>query len=137
MKHTFINILQKLIDNEQSENKITYKRKYEKYLSGEYSPTISSCLQIAKNFNCSLDYLLGLSTSKGSSPQLEAFNTQNFLNNYNSILERINTSHWKFCREIDLDESTLRKWKKGAKPSVETLAKIAIALNISVYELIK
>lgn len=137
MKQTFINTLQNLIDNEPNENKLKSKKKYEKYISGENYPTINSILQIAKHYDCSLEFLLGLSTNKGNAPQIEIFDNQKFLQNYNKILEQINTSHWKLCREIELDESTLRKWKKGTKPSIETLVKIANALNISICLLIE
>lgn len=107
---------------------------YSEYLHGSY-PTIPVALKLANYFCCSLDFLFGLSLNKGSAPTTN-FSVKNFLERYNNTLKQNGTTHWKLCNEIDLTESSIRRWKKGATPYTISIIKIAKALSTSIDYLI-
>lgn len=108
----------------------------ERYLEEDVTPDIVASIKLAMYFNCSLDFLFGLSNNKGSSPILE-FSSERFFENYTKLLEKNGLSHWRFAHNTTISESSARKWKKGTKPSVETLIKIAKLLNSSIDYLVQ
>lgn len=107
---------------------------YSKYLHGAY-PTIDVAIKIANYFNCSLDYLFGVS-NVNIFKTYKDYNIKDFVERYKKLLETNNTSHYKFAKTHNLSESCLRHWKYGQIPKIESLIIIAINLSSSIDYLI-
>lgn len=105
------------------------------YLRGTI-PTLPIAIKISKYFNCSLDYLFGISEIKKSCVLKDSFDMNIFFSRYEKVLEENNTSHWKFCKSLKLSESVYRNWKNGDIPSMKYLAIIAKELSTSIDYLI-
>lgn len=107
---------------------------YSKYLRGAY-PTIEVAMRIVKYFNCSLDYLFGLS-DKREGGERDKVDMSKFIPRYLDLLKQNNITHWKFAKQYNLSESCLRHWKYGEIPKIESLIIIAKNLSSSIDYLI-
>lgn len=109
---------------------------YSRYLNGSI-PTIDIILKIAKFFDCSLDYLFGLSNER----KVKKYTTYNydisqFLINYEKLLNQNGLTHYKFIKTIGYDESIIRHWKSGSTPRLDIIYYIAKNLDGSIDDLI-
>ena len=110
--------------------------RFSRYLKG-FTPTIDVTLKIAKYFNCSLDYLFGLSEDKQTKKyKTFDYDINKFLGNYNKLLEENNITHFKFMKNSKFDESIIRHWKSGSIPRLDIVYYIARNLNGSIDNLI-
>ena len=107
---------------------------YSKYLRG-VCPSIDVVVRIANYFDCSVDYLFGLSDKK-SIKHFDSYNLTVFVDRYKECLEQNNISHWKFAQKYGLSESALRHWQYGDSPSIASLVTIAKNLSVSIDYLI-
>ena len=105
------------------------------YLRGTI-PTLPIAIKITKYFNCSLDYLFGISEIKTTCPLKDSYDINLFFNRYEKALKENNTTHWKLCKSLKLSESVLRHWKNGDLPSLKYLAIIAKELSTSIDYLV-
>ncbi len=109
---------------------------FSRYLKGSI-PTIDVTLKIAKYFNCSLDYLFGLSEDKKTKKyKTFDYDISKFLENYNKLLNENNITHFKFIKNSEFDESIVRHWKSGSIPRLDIVYYIAKNLNGSIDDLI-
>ena len=93
-------------------------------------PQYEISLKLAKYFDCSLDYLFGLSETKGKF--YDKYDITKFVPRYLKLLEENQTTHWKVSHKFNVSESGLRKWKHGVIPKMETIAEIAENLGSSI-----
>lgn len=100
-----------------------------RYLKGAL-PTLQVAIKIANYFSCSLDYLLGL-TDINKEYSYKDYNHEVFIKRYLKILEDNNITHFKFAQTAGLSESSLRHWKYGEVPRIETLIMISHKFSIS------
>ncbi len=107
---------------------------YSSYLRGRI-PTVAVAVRIANYFDCSLDYLFGLS-NKIKPYFFKDYDVSLFLPRYRALLEENNITHWKFCQNLRLNESVIRKWEKGQEPRFERLIIIAENLGASLDYLV-
>ena len=107
---------------------------YGKYLKGA-NPTINVAEKIVKYFDCSFDYLFGLSEEK-SNKTFHKVNMEGFVDKYLHLLKQNQTTNWKFSKQFNLSESNLRHWEYGNLPKIETLVVIARELNSSIDYLV-
>ncbi|MBQ8424901.1 MAG: helix-turn-helix transcriptional regulator [Clostridia bacterium] len=107
---------------------------YSRYLHGSI-PTIDITLKIANYFNCSLDYLFGLTNTNNYKNEI-IIDINNFVFKYEELLKQSKISHWKFAKKYNLSESCLRHWKYGQVPKMESILLIATNLNTSIDYLI-
>lgn len=109
---------------------------YSRYLNGSI-PTIDITLKMAKCFDCSLDYLFGLSDEKGQGKYKTCeYDISKFLENYEKLLKENKLTHYKFIKASEFDESIIRHWKNGSKPRLDIIYYIAKNLNSSMDSLI-
>ncbi len=97
------------------------------YFNKNYYPTIEIALNIAKFFNCSLDYLFGLTDSL--SPL--SLKTSNFVNRFNFLIKLKNNSIAKTMKELSMSEYNYYRWKKGQLPKTNKLLDIVKYFNTS------
>lgn len=107
---------------------------YSKYLRG-VSPTIDVAVRIADYFDCSLDYLFGLTENK-LHKNFKHYDLSVFIPRYLNLLKENQITHWKFCQKYGMSESTIRRWKHGAIPRIENLMIIAYNLSSSIDYLV-
>ena len=109
---------------------------FSRYLNDSI-PTIETTLKIAKYFECSLDYLFGLSSSKETNKyKTYDYDISKFLANYDKLLKQNNTTHYKFMKASGYDESIIRHWKSGSIPRLDIIYYIAKNLGGSMDNLI-
>ena len=109
---------------------------FSRYLNGSI-PTIETTLKIAKYFECSLDYLFGLSNDKETNKyKTYDYDISKFLGNYDKLLKQNNITHYKFMKSSGYDESVIRHWKSGSIPRLDIIYSIAKNLGGSMDNLI-
>lgn len=107
-----------------------------RYLRG-FIPTVDVTLKIAKYFDCSLDFLFGLTDVKnGKKYKTYDKDMSKFVDRYFALLDKNKISHYKFIKDINFDESILRHWKAGSVPRLDVIYFIAKNLNGSIDDLI-
>lgn len=104
------------------------------YAKGVFSPSLKSALRLADFFDCSLDYLAGLSDNKKQSD----FKEPDFLfyQRYENILKESKISHYRLTKNTGINVNDSRLWKKGSIPTFFNLIKIADYLGVSIDYLI-
>jgi len=107
-----------------------------KYASSTTIPTVKNAIKIANYFNCSLNYLFGLSELDNQPNINNSFNTTTFYNQYDKLLKENNTSHYALCKNLNLTSSSLTHWKNGEIPYIDTLIKLATFFDVSIDYLI-
>ncbi len=105
-----------------------------KYLKG-FNPTIQVAVRIANYFDCTLDYLCGL-TDKECKNINKTYDLTKFVLRYKQVLKENGTTNWKFCKKFGMNESLIRHWEKGEIPSFYNLIFIAENLGVSIDYLI-
>lgn len=106
-----------------------------RYLKGAL-PSIDSAVKLSDFFDCSLDYLFGL-TEERKTRKYKKYDMSVFVSRYEKALELNKITHWKFSKQSGLAESSLRHWKLyGGMPTMESLVIIADGLSTSIDYLI-
>lgn len=104
------------------------------YVKGIYVPSLKNAILIADYFNCSLDFLCGLTDlrlkHKYSKPDYL------FYERYKQALNNLKISHYKLCKDTGINVNDLRLWKMGRIPTLTTLIKLADYLSNSIDYLI-
>lgn len=136
----FIDILNDLIiDSKLSLRKLAEAsgvsaNQYSRYLKGAI-PTIPVAVKMANYFKHSVDYLFGLADEEVYIPKQD-YDLSKFVDKYTKLLDMNKTTHWKFAKNYGLSESSLRHWKYGDTPNIESLIIIATNLSTSIEYLI-
>lgn len=105
------------------------------YLTTKYYPSISNALKMCKYFNCSLDYLFGLSDVRDYCP-IKKYNSNTFFDNLQNLFVSTNTPIAKALREMKMGEYNYYRWKQGKFPKTSNLIEIAKYFNVSLDFLI-
>lgn len=85
-------------------------------------PTYEIAISLCNYFDCSLDFLLGLTDVVEKSGEYVA---RDFVKNYEKILKEKRTNNYRVCREIGIDKDRIYDWRKGSYPYLDTLKKLA------------
>ena len=107
---------------------------YSKYMRGS-CPTIDVAVRIADYFDCSLDYLFGL-TENMTHKDFKHYDMTVFIPRYLNLLKENQITHWKFYQKYGMNESSIRHWKRGEVPRIENLMIIAYNLSSSIDYLV-
>ncbi len=105
-----------------------------KYLNGSI-PSVYVAERLANYFNCSLDYLFGLSDNKNLDSYGEV-DISKFVSRYEELLKLCGTTNWKFCKKNNLNEALIRHWRNGDTPSLNSIFIIAQNLGASIDYLV-
>ena len=108
---------------------------YSKYLTGAI-PTIPVAVRISNYFEHSIDFLFGLVEDEKNLKFNNSYDLSNFISKYENLLNINKITHWKFANKYGLSESSLRHWKYGDIPKLDSLFIIALNLSTSIDYLI-
>ena len=98
------------------------------YFNDNLYPEIHIAKKIANYFNCSLDYLFGLSDEMHN----EERNNLTFAETIRQLLKEKNKSIEKAMKELNMSESNYYRWKKGTKPLTSVIITLAKYFDVSV-----
>jgi len=110
------------------------KKLISNYIKGIYVPSLKNAIKLANYFNCSLDYLAGLSNNKSlaiySKPDYQ------FYSRYDKLLKTKEISHYNLTKNLNMNKNVLHNWKRGILPPFSNLIKISDFLGTSLDYLI-
>ena len=100
-----------------------------RYKNGEL-PSLGILLRLADYFQCTTDFLLGLTEESTSKTFLSV---PPFSERFPMLLKHFGISAYKLQKITDIGETTIRDWKKGvSSPSIDSIMRIAEKLECSV-----
>ncbi len=104
------------------------------YFNDNYYPRIDVAVKMAKEFNCSLDYLFGLDDENFDGFGLN--NSNSFIQNFDILLKQNNLSIMGALKQMNLGEYDYYRWKKGMFPKTSNLIVIAKFFDVSLDMLV-
>ncbi len=94
-----------------------------KYLRKECLPSLENIIVLADYFECSVDYLLGLTTVNGFVSKKVA---QPFSERFKELLNSRGLTRYKFLKQIHFAKQSVDDWYNGKRvPTVENVIKLA------------
>jgi len=102
------------------------------YFNRNLYPEIKIADKMAKFFNCSLDYLFGLSEDVKNGDK----NNLTFIETLDKLMKDNNLSIAKTMKHLNMSEYNYYRWKKGTKPLTSVLIVLAKYFNVSVDYLV-
>lgn len=102
------------------------------YFNNNYYPQINIAIAMAKYFNCSLDFLFGLSDSK----VIPQRNNNTFFENFNNLIKASNISIAQTMKNLKMSEYNYYRWRDGLLPKTINLLDIARCFEVSIDELL-
>ena len=107
-----------------------------KYINENTLPTVNNLVKIANFFDCTINYLVGLSDDPKQYKFFNTFDKSLFFPRYYDLLNKHNISHYSLSKKFKLAKSSFLAWKKGAIPNLDTLYKIAEYFSVSIDYLV-
>lgn len=103
------------------------------FFKRDFYPSIDLTLKMSEYFNCSIDYLLGLSDVKNKEYTIDTNSMlKNFNDNLAEILKNNNISKAKAMRDMQMGVFAFYRWKRGMFPKTISLINVAKYLGISI-----
>ena len=139
----FLERLKELLD-ENKLNRLTLSKKLnissttiDGYFNRHYYPEINIAIKMAKFFNCSLDYLFGLSDTRNSDYEIEIDEiSTTLIHNLDILIKENRLSIASVMRELNMSEYNYYRWKNGRFPKTVNLISLAKYFDISIDKLI-
>ncbi len=104
------------------------------YFNDNYYPRIDVAVKMAKEFNCSLDYLFGLDDENFDGFVVNNLNS--FIQNFDILLRQNSLSIVGALKQMNLGEYDYYRWKKGMFPKTSNLIVIAKFFDVSLDMLV-
>lgn len=98
------------------------------YFNKNLYPDINIAKNMAKFFNCSLQYLFGLTDD----PSIKEKNNLSFIDTLTILIKQSGKSVYKTMKELKISEYNYYRWKKGTKPLTSTIIYIADYFKVTV-----
>lgn len=105
------------------------------YLQGTI-PITKSAVKICDYFNCSIDYMVGLTDSISYPNMKKGFDAKYFFPEYQRLLKLNGKTHYTLSKENIVTSSKLSIWKKGGLPKFEVIIAIAYELGGSIDKML-
>ena len=105
-----------------------------KYLRKEFTPSTPNAIKIANHFNCSLDYLFGLSedNSRIVYAEIKPFSIQ-----FKKIIDKHHCTRYRLKKETNLAKQSVDDWYNGIRiPTIENLQILAQFFDCSLDYLV-
>lgn len=100
------------------------------YLNGKQLPYIDTAVKIADYFNCSMDYLLGLSDNVNEKKYLPC---PPFAERFSYLVENNKMDSCRLYELAGVPKSSFYEWKRGkSKPTIDYLVKLSQVLGVSI-----
>ena len=99
-----------------------------KYFNQGNLPSLNFLIKISDYFKCSINFLLGFSESNNYTNKY----VSDFYTTYLNLLAIHKLKNKTFCRSIGLDRNRIYDWKKGIKPTLDTLMLLANHFEVSI-----
>jgi transcriptional regulator with XRE-family HTH domain len=101
-----------------------------KYLRKEFTPSTPNAIRIANYFNCSLDYLVGLSEDISLSFNVEC---NPFAICFQELLKKHNCTRYRLKKNTVLAKQSVDDWYNGVRvPTIDNLIVLAEYFNCSI-----
>lgn len=97
-----------------------------KYASGNYEPSLKNSLKIATYFNCSLDFLFGLTYIPNKYKSFKKADANKFCERLENLIALRKTNINRISKNIYVNRNAIYKWKKD-----KIFPKIGIIANLS------
>ena len=94
---------------------------------------LSQLIKLCKYFNCSLDYLVGI-TERDTKPS--KYTLENFGIHVRKIMKSRNITTYKLQKETRYSGKYFNVWDRGSDPKLSTLLELANYFNCSLDELV-
>lgn len=108
------------------------------YFNDNYYPEIEIAIKMSNFFNCSLDFLLGLSDEKNSKFKITQTNiSEIFFKNFNSLIKENKVSIARTMRDLKMSEQNYYRWRDGQFPKTINLIAIANYFETSIDFLLR
>ena len=98
------------------------------YFNKNYYPETGIAIKMATYFNCSLDYLLGLTDDIN----IIKSNKNSFIENFDFLLKNNKLKVRSTMKQLNMSEYDYYRWKKGQIPKMINLIEIAKYFDVSV-----
>lgn len=103
------------------------------YFNKNFYPELSVAIKIANYFNCSLQYLMGLTDEYKCYDK----NELSFIDTLKNLMKAKNISIEKLMKSLDMSEANYYRWKKNDnKPAMQSLIAIAKYFDVSIDYLV-
>ena len=99
------------------------------YFQHDSIPDVNSAIKLSRYFNCSIDYLLGLSDDKNVSEMVQE---RSFIENYEFLLQENKTSNYNVCKNLHINRNSIYNWRNGQIPKMVILIELAKHFQVSV-----
>lgn len=90
----------------------------------KYYPSAENAIRLAVFFDCSVDYLFGLSAEPNKPPEIDAID---FYSRFLRLKQKTGNSNYAIAKYTKVSESTISKWNPKTVPSMPSV----IALSLS------
>ena len=102
------------------------------YFNNGYYPNIEIAIKMANYFNCSLDFLFGLSDINDFSNR----NNRSFYKNLNNLIKTSRVSIAKTMKNLKMSEYSYYRWREGLVPKTINLIDLAKYFDVSIEYLL-
>lgn len=106
------------------------------WIAGRFYPRYDALLILAKYFNISVDFLLGIDREDnfGRAKDIQPEDVQPvFKYRLNSLMSINNMTVYRLSKEIKIGQSTITKWiRYDSMPEVDALIKLSQVFNVAV-----
>ena len=101
-----------------------------RYLRGERSPSIQNLVLLANYFNCTTDYLLGLTNYNHN---LKFKSCPPFAERLKQLIKNRNCTCLDIAHDMEINETSVYSWKNGKRvPNLDNLLKLSKFFDCSV-----
>ena len=102
------------------------------YRENKKSPDLNTLIKLSDYFNCSIQFLLGLTDNS----EISKKNGKKFIDIYEKLLRDNKTNNYKVSKILGISRARYYDWKKGVLPNINTLKELSKHFNVSIDYLI-